>query len=170
MTISIQPVSSSDQLNLCHQMHRSIFHHELNLFGMQIPDRYDRSSVYMKVLSSEACVGTYRLVFPNSSVGLPIEETGFDLKQFHQKKVCEMSRLVVLKEKRGKIPFSKIISSACSVAKKHDASTLLVALLPRNRRLFQRYGFSQVGPALPDPSVKSIDTEEAVIIPMQKHI
>ena len=170
MVNSIQPVKSYDQLKHCNQMQRDIFHDELKLFGMQIPDGYDQFSVYMEILNSESLVGTYRIVLPNSSLGLPIEETGFDIKQFHPKKVCEMSRLVMLQEQRGKIPFRHIISSACRVAKQHDASIILVALLPHNRPLFKRYGFSQVGPALPDPSVESMDTEEAVIIPMQKHI
>ncbi|NEP62099.1 MAG: GNAT family N-acetyltransferase [Symploca sp. SIO2G7] len=170
MTISIQTVGKSDNLNLCHQMQVAIFHHELQLFGMQIPDDYDQSSVYMQILDANVFVGTYRIVLPNASVGLPIEESGFDLKRFHQKKVCEMSRLVLLKEKRGTIPFSKIIYSACEVAKQHNASILLAAILPRNFPLFKRYGFSQVGLPLYDSSVKSIDTEESVIIPMQIHI
>ncbi|NEO64904.1 MAG: hypothetical protein F6J98_32715, partial [Moorea sp. SIO4G2] len=112
----------------------------------------------------------YRIVFPNNSLGLPIEESGFDIKQFDQKKVCEMSRLVVLKEKRGKIPFNQIISSAVKVAKEHNASIMLVALLPHNLPLFKRYGFSQVGPPLYDPSVKSTYTKDPSIIPMQIHI
>ncbi|MGK7900836.1 MAG: GNAT family N-acetyltransferase [Hormoscilla sp.] len=170
MTISIQQVSISDQLNLCNQMQIDIFHHELQLFGMKIPDDYDQFSVYMQVQDSDAVVGTYRIVLPNPSLGLPIEESGFDLKQFDPHKVCEMSRLVLLKEKRGKIPFSKIFSSACRVAKQHDASILLVAILPRNFLLFKRYGFSQVGPPLSDPSVESNDTEEAVVIPMEMHL
>jgi len=170
MTISIQPVSTSEKLSCCHQMQVAIFHHELQLFGMEIPDDYDQSSVYMQILDADVVVGTYRLVFPSTSVGLPIEESGFDLKQFHQKKVCEMSRLVLLKEKRGKMPFSKIFSSACRVARQHNASILLVAILPKNLPLFKRYGFSQVGLPLYDSSVKSTYNEESVIIPMQMHI
>jgi len=170
MTISIQPVDISDKLSLCHQMQVAIFHDELQLFGMQIPDDYDHCSVYMQILDANVVVGTYRIVLPNTSIGLPIEESGFDLKQFHQKKVCEMSRLVLLKEKRGRIPFSKIFSSACRVAKQHNASILLVAILPRNLPLFKRYGFSEVGAPLYDSSVKSIYNQESVIIPMQMHI
>lgn len=78
-----------------------------------------------------------------------------------------MSRLVMLKEKRGKIPFRKIIFSACNLAKQHGASLLIVALLPRNVPLFKRNGFSQVGAPLSDPSVDSSNTQEAVIVPMQ---
>ena len=167
MTISIQQVSISDRLSLCHQMQIAVFHQELNLFGMHIPDSYDQLSVYMQVLDSGTMIGTYRVVLPNKSIGLPIEESGFDLKQFGRNKVCEMSRLVLLKEKRGKIPFSKIFSSARRIAKQHEASTLLVAILPRNLLLFKRYGFSQVGPPISDPTVESIDTEEAIVIPMQ---
>ncbi|EGJ28859.1 MULTISPECIES: GNAT family N-acyltransferase [Moorena] len=170
MTISIRQVSISEELDLCHQMQVSIFHQELELFGMQIPDDYDPVSVYIQILDSNAVVGTYRIVFPNNSLGLPIEESGFDLKQFDQKKVCEMSRLVVLKEKRGKIPFNQIISSAVRVANQHNASIMLVALLPHNLPLFKRYGFSQVGPPLYDPSVKSTYTKDPSIIPMQIHI
>lgn len=172
MTISIQQVSISDKsnLNLCYEMQIAIFHQELQLLGMQIPDNYDNFSVYTQLLNYDDVVGTYRIVLPNPSLGLPIEETGFDLKQFGQQKVCEMSRLVVLKDKRGKIPFRKIISSACMLAKQHGASILVAAILPCNRFLFERQGFSQVGPALLDPSVESANTEEAVILPMQKHL
>ncbi len=42
MSISIKQVSSSEQLNLCQQMQIPIFHQELNLLGMKIPDDYDR--------------------------------------------------------------------------------------------------------------------------------
>ena len=170
MTISIQEVSISDQLNLCHQMQRAIFHHELHLFGMQIPDNYDKLSVYLQILDADAFIGTYRIVLPNPSLGLPIEESGFNIDRFHQSKICEMSRLVLLKEKRGKIPFSKIIFSACTIAKQHDASVLVAAILPRNVPLFQRYGFSRSGPPLHDPSVESVDTEESIVIPMQINI
>ena len=168
MTISIQQVNISEQLNHCHQMQIDIFHNELGLLGMQIPDRYDQFSVYMQIRDSDAMIGTYRVVLPNDSLGLPIEETGFNLKEFDRNKVCEMSRLVLLKEKRGKIPFSKIFFSACTIAKQNETSTLLVAILPRNFPLFKRYGFSQIGPPLSDFTVESVDTEEAVIIPMHK--
>ncbi|MEB3341536.1 GNAT family N-acyltransferase [Okeania sp.] len=170
MSISIQQVSTSEQLNLCHQMQIAIFHHELNLFGMQIPDDYDRSSLYMQIVDSQVVVGTYRIV-PNTSLGLPIQETGFNLEQFEKNKICEMSRLVLLKEKRGKIPFSQVFSSARNAAKEHyNASTLVVAILPQNVSLFKRYGFSQVGEPLHDPTVKSTDKNESVIIPMQTYI
>lgn len=168
MTISIEQVSISEQLNLCHEMQKSIFHNELKLFGMQIPDRYDQFSVYMQILDSGVMVGTYRVVLPNDSLGLPIEESGFEIKNCDDHKICEWSRLVLLKEKRGKIPFSKIVYSACELAKQHQASTLLVAILPRNFNLFKKYGFSQIGPPLSDPTVESINAEEAVVIPMQK--
>ncbi|NET88052.1 MAG: GNAT family N-acetyltransferase [Kamptonema sp. SIO1D9] len=168
MTIFIQQVNLSEQLNHCHQMQVDIFHHELNLYGMQIPDDYDRFSVYMQIRDSKFMIGTYRIVFPNDSLGLPIEETGFNLKQFNPNKVCEMSRLVLLKEKRGKIPFSKIIYSASNLAREHNACTLLVAILPRNFNLFKKYGFLQIGAPLSDPTVESTDTEKAVIIPMYK--
>ena len=115
-------------------------------------------------------IETYRIALPNASVGLPIEEVGFDISQFAPGKICEMSRLVLLKDKRGKIPFSKIISSACSVAAQHNASILVAAILPRNVLLFKRQGFLQMGPPINDPSVESIDTEDAVIFPMYKRI
>ncbi|NEP43056.1 MAG: GNAT family N-acetyltransferase [Okeania sp. SIO2H7] len=168
MTISIQQVSISDGLNHCHQMQIDIFHRELKLFGMQIPDRYDQFSVYMQILDSDAMVGTYRIVLPNHSLGLPIEESGLEIENCDRHKICEWSRLVSLKEKRGKIPFSKIVYSACELAKQHQASTLLVAILPRNFNLFKRYGFSQIGPPLSDPTVESMEAEEAVVIPMRK--
>lgn len=168
MSISIQQAITSEQLNLCYQMQTTIFHHELNLFGMQIPNDYDRLSIYMQIIDSKVVVGTYRIVPNNTSLGLPIEETGFNLKQFDRNKVCEMSRLVQVKEKRGKIPFSKVFSSARNAAKKHyNASILIVAILPRNLSLFKRYGFSQVGEPLYDPTVKSTDKKESIIIPMQ---
>ena len=170
MTNSIEQITISEQLKLCHQMQKDIFHQELNLLGMKIPDGYDDFSIYMQIRDSEAMVGTYRVVLPNASVGLPIEETGFDLQQFQPQKVCEMSRLVILKEQRGKIPFKKIIVSACNIAKEHGASILVVALLPCNVTLFKRNGFSQVGSPLSDPSVDSGNTEEAVIVPMQIQI
>ena len=132
MTISIQPVSTSEQLNLCYQMQTAIFHHELNLLGMQIPDNYDRLSLYVQIIDSKVVVGTYRIV-PNTSLGLPIEETGFNFNQIDQNKVCEMSRLVLVKENWGKIPFSKVFSFARKVAKEHyNASTLVVAILSQS--------------------------------------
>ncbi|MEM9927292.1 MAG: GNAT family N-acyltransferase [Cyanobacteria bacterium P01_D01_bin.50] len=167
MTISIKQTSISEEVNLCHQMQVAIFHEELDLWGMLIPDGYDRFSLYMQILNSNILVGTYRIVLPNSSKGLPIEESGFDLNQLDRNKVCEMSRLVMLKENRGKIPFSKIIFSACQVGKQHNASIMVIAILPHNLPLFKRYGFSQVGEPLYDPSVKSTDTKEPVVIPMQ---
>ena len=134
---------------------------------MQIPNDYDPLSLYMQIIDSKVVVGNYRIV-PNTSLGLPIEETGFNLKQLDQNKVCEMSRLVLVKEKRGKIPFSKVFSSARNAAKQHyNASTLVVAILPRNLSLFKRYGFSQVGEPLYDSTVKSTHKKESVIIPMQ---
>lgn len=170
MTISIQQVSIPDQLHLCRQMQIAVFHQELRLFGMQFPDRYDPFSIYMQIVDSDAVIGTYRIVLANTSFGLPIEETGFQINQFHNNKICEMSRLVILKEKRGKIPFSKIIFSARSIAKQNNASILVVALLPRNLPLFKRHGFSQAGPPLHDPSVESVNSKESVIIPMKTHI
>ncbi|MBC6417902.1 MAG: GNAT family N-acetyltransferase [Prochloron sp. SP5CPC1] len=172
MTFVIQQVHTSDQISLCHQLQIAIFHDELGLFGMQIPDKYDRYSAYMQmeIIGFKAVVGTYRVVLPNSSIGLPILETGFALNPFDPNRVCEMSRLVVLKEKRAKIPFSKIIASACRVAKKHNNSTMVAAILPHNVPLFQRYGFSPAGPPLNDSSVESTSTEESIIIPMKIHI
>ncbi|MEO1427498.1 MAG: GNAT family N-acetyltransferase [Cyanobacteria bacterium J06633_8] len=170
MTFTIQQTNSPSQLSLCHQLLVTVFHHELNLFGMEIPDRYDPFSVYMQIRSDEAIVGTYRLALPNDSVGLPIEEVGFDISQFAPDKICEMSRLVLLKDKRGKIPFSKIIFSACSVAAEHNASILVAAILPRNVPLFKRQGFLQMGQPINDPSVESTDGEDAVIVPMYKRI
>ena len=170
MTISIEQVRISEELNLCHKIQATVFHQELDLLGMQIPDDYERFSVYMQILDSNAIVGTYRIILPNNSLGLPIEETGFNLNQLDCNQVCEMSRLVILKEKRGKIPFGRIISSAAKIAKQHNNSILVVAILPHNLPLFQRYGFSQVGSPLYDPSVKSINTKESVVIPMQMGI
>jgi len=167
VTPTIQKTNVPEQLSLCHQLLVTVFHQELNLFGMQIPDRYDPFSVYMQITDLEAIVGTYRIVLPNKSVGLPIEEVGFDLSQFAPNKICEMSRLVLLKEKRGKIPFSKIIYSACNVTAQNNASILVAAILPQNVPLFKRYGFSQVGQPLHDHSVKSTSAEPSVIVPMQ---
>ncbi|MDJ1183904.1 N-acyl amino acid synthase FeeM domain-containing protein [Roseofilum casamattae] len=166
-SLDIKPVCEQAQIGLSHKLQKEIFHHELSLFGMEIPDRYDISSLYMHIRESNKLVGTYRIVFPNSEVGMPIEETGFDVRELKGKKICEMSRLVLLKEQRGKIPFYRIIRSASKVAKENQASILLVAILPRNFPLFQRAGFSQVGPPLPDPSVRLSDGEEGAIIPMQ---
>lgn len=167
MGFSIQQAITSEQLNHCYQMQIDIFHHELKLFGMEIPNNYDRFSLYMQIIDANVTVGTYRIV-PHTSLGLPIEETGFNLNQFDRNKVCEMSRLVVAKGKRGKIPFSKIFSSARKAAKQHyNASALLVAILPRNLSLFKRYGFLQVGEPLYDPTVKSSHKQESVVIPMQ---
>ncbi len=167
MTSTIQQTSASEQLSLCHQLLVTVFHQELNLFGMQIPDSYDPFSVYMQIIDLEAIVGTYRIVLPNATVGLPIEEVGFDLSQFAPHKICEMSRLVLLKEKRGKIPFSKIVDSARNVAAQNNASILVAAILPQNVPLFKRYGFSQVGQPLHDHSVESGGGEESVVVPMQ---
>lgn len=167
MSISIEQAITSKQLNHCHQMQIEIFHHELKLFGMEIPNEYDRLSLYMQIIDANVAVGTYRIV-PDTSIGLPIEETGFNLNKFDRNKVCEMSRLVLAKEKRGKIPFSKVFSSARKAAKQHyNASALVVAILPRNLSLFKRYGFSQVGEPLYDPTVKSSQKQDSVIIPMQ---
>lgn len=140
--------------------------------GMQIPDSYDPFSVYTQMIDFETIVGTYRIVLPNASVGLPIEEVGFDLNQFasdqiYPNQICEMSRLALLKEKRGKIPFSKIVYSACHIAAQKNAAILVAAILPRNVPLFQRYGFSRVGQPLIDPSIKSAGAEESAIVPMQ---
>lgn len=169
MSITIKPVSTSEQLNLCHQMQIDIFHHELKLFGMQIPDEYENCSVYMQILDSQALVGTYRIILPNTSVGLPIEQSGFQLNQFNHNRVCEMSRLVILKEKRGHFPFSKIIFYTRMIAKQNNASVVVAAILPHNVPLFQRKGFS-AGEPLYDPSVKSVSTKEPIIIPMEMHI
>lgn len=170
MTFTIQQAHSHSQLSICHQLLATVFHHELNLFGMDIPDRYDPYSVYMQIMDNETVVGTYRLAFPNASVGLPIEGVGFDISQFAPDKISEMSRLVLLKDKRGQIPFSKIIFSACSVAAQHKASILVAAILPRNVPLFKRQSFSQLGLPIKDPSVQSTDTEDAVIVPMYRRI
>ena len=170
MTTSIRQIFTSEQRDLCYRLQADIFHHELHLFGMKIPDRYDRHSLYMQILDAETVIGTYRIVLPNTSLGLPIEESGFHLKQFHEGQVCEMSRLVLLKEKRGKVPFRKIVSSAREVAKQHHASVLVAALLPRNLPLFQRHGFSQAGPPLQDPSVDSTDPDNGIVIPVKTHV
>ncbi len=163
-------IENSAELARCHQLQTSIFHRELNLFGMQIPDRYDCCSVYMQIVDTEAVVGTYRIVLPNSAVGLPIEEAGFEIDRFDRDRVCEMSRLVIAKKKRGKIPFGNIISSACQVGKQHGATLLVVAILPRNLPLFQRYGFTRVGDPLYDATVKSNNGKESIVVPMTKPV
>ena len=169
---TIRKTSLPEQLNSCHQILTTVFHQELNLLGMQIPDGYDPCSVYMQITDLETIVGTYRIVLPNASVGLPIEEVGFDLSQFaseqiYPHQICEMSRLALLKEKRGKIPFSKIVYSACHITAQNNASILIAAILPRNVPLFQRHGFSRIGQPLLDPSIHSAAAEESVIVPMQ---
>ena len=151
-------------------MQIAIFHKELQLFGMEIPDGYDRFSVYLEILHYHNVIGSFRIVFPNTSLGLPIEQTGFNLNEFDGYKVCEMSRLVVLKEKRGIIPFSKIISSTRKVAKEHNASIILAEILPQNVPIFKRYGFSMAGAPVLDPSVKSIYSKEPLVYPMQMYL
>lgn len=170
MTISIEQVSDLDSLESCRQILVDVFHDELKLYGMQIPDRYEQVSHYMQILYSGMLVGTYRIVFPNSSCGMPIEETGFDINKFYQENLCEMSRLAIIKEARGKIIFSKIIFSACMVAKSYGAKTLLAEILPQNLHLFQRQGFEKVGNPIKDITVKSSTNQEAIVIPMQKYL
>lgn len=167
MTFSIQQAYLTDQLNACHELLVTVFHEELHLYGMKIPDVYDPFSVHTQIINNGSIIGTYRTVLPNPSVGLPIEEVGFDLDKLAPGKICEMSRLVISKEQRGKIPFSKIIHSACEVAAQNDASCLIAALLPRNVTLFKRNGFSQIGEPLIDPSVESGGEGESIIVPMK---
>lgn len=167
VTFTIKQTTDPEQLSVCHEILVTVFHRELGLSGMRIPDHYDSFSAYMQIIDCEEVIGTYRIVFPNASVGLPIEAVGFDLSKLESDQICEMSRLVVLKEKRGKIPFSKIVYSACQVAEQNNASRIVAAILPRNVPLFKRYGFSPAGAPLNDPSVESSDIEEAVIVPMQ---
>lgn len=166
MKYSICRVKINQEIKACNQLLEKVFHHELNLYKMQIPDQYDQFSQYAKLCYDQNVIGTYRVVFPNSDVGLPIEETGYDLKQFDKHLIAEMSRLVILKDYRGKVPFSKIVYSACEVAKKVQMSKLVIAILPQNLSLFKRYGFQQSGETLYDSSVKSSDNKESIIIPM----
>lgn len=56
-------------------------------------------------------IGTYRVVLPNSTIGFPIEDSGFCCEQFRETQIYEMSRLVMRQDKRGKVPFRKIIES-----------------------------------------------------------
>lgn len=171
MTFSIKQVDSPETLSLCHQLLGTVFHDELDFTGMEIPDQYDPFSVYMAIADEEEeVVGTYRIAFPNPDVGLPIEEVAFATEQFAPQKICEMSRLVLLKKYRGKIPFYKIIESACDVAAQNEASVLLAAIIPQNVRLFKRQGFMQVGEPIPDPSLGDGDAKDAVIHPMYKPV
>jgi hypothetical protein len=167
VTVKIQQTNLPEEVALCQQLLIDVFHQELNLFGMKIPDSYDPFSIYLQIIDLRITVGTYRIVMPNSSLGLPIEEVGFDLGQFSGESICEMSRLALVKEKRGTIPFHKIIGSTCKIAAENKMSLVVAAILPRNVRLFKRYGFSQVGHPLNDPSVESATVEESVIVPMQ---
>lgn len=164
---TIQQTSSSEELNLCQQLLVKVFHDELGLTSMVIPDSYDPGSVHMQILDqADVMVGTYRIVLP-SPIGLPIEESGFDVSQCRSGKICEMSRLVVNRQKRGRVPFNWIVRSACEEALYHRASTLLAAILPKNVRLFKRYGFTQIGEPLHDPSVQSTTANASLIVPMQ---
>lgn len=166
MTTPFRQVSTSEELTICHQLQADIFHGQLNLSGMKIPDAYDECSIYCQILDAQDVIGTYRVVLPNDQMGLPIEESGFQYPHAPQEKVCEMSRLVVRQESRGKVPFRQIIASACEIAEQHQASVMLAALLPQNLTLFKRYGFSQVGPPLRDSTVDSSDAEDGAVIPV----
>lgn len=172
MAISIQQVRNcdTDQLNLCHQLLIDVFHHELNLFGMKIPDNYEQFSAYMQVIDSETIVGTYRIVLPNSSIGFPMEEVGCDLSQFDLNKVCEWSRLVLLKEARSKKVFSKIVDSVRRTANEYNASVIVAEILSHHLPMFLKYGFSQTGPAIYDPTIGPIDRKESFVIPIHMHI
>ncbi|MGB5632835.1 MAG: GNAT family N-acyltransferase [Waterburya sp.] len=170
MTILIEQASDLDCIESCRQILVDVFHDELKLYGMQIPDKYEQISHYMQILYADILVGTYRIVVPNCSCGMPIEETGFDINKFSQENVCEMSRLAIIKEARGKIIFNKIIFSACIVAKSYGATTLLIEILPQNLHLFQRQGFEQIGEPIKDITVRSINNKESIVIPMQKHL
>lgn len=170
MTISIEQVNDLNRLESCRQILVDVFHDELKIYGMQIPDRYEQVSHYMQILSLGTLVGTYRIVVPNSSCGMPIEQSGFDISKFSQENVCEMSRLAIIKEARGKISFSNIIFSACMVARSYGAATLLAEILPPNLNLFKRQGFEQVGEPIKDITVQSINNPESIVIPMQKQL
>ncbi len=170
MTISIEQVRDLNRLESCRQILVEVFHDELKLYGMQIPDGYEQVSHYMQILSSGTLVGTYRIVIPNSSYGMPIEETGFEINKFFQENVCEMSRLAIIKEARGKISFNNIVFSACMVARSYGATTLLAEILPPNLNLFKRQGFEEVGEPIKDITVQSINNQESIVIPMQKRL
>lgn len=166
MKYSIYSVKNHQEVKTCNQLLEEIFHHELSLYKMQIPDQYDKFSQYMNISDGQNVIGTYRIVFPNPHVGLPIEETGFNITNLGQDRVAEMSRLVMRKDYRGKVPFHRIIHSAREVAKKSQVSQLAIAILPQNLRLFRRHGFQQYGEPLYDYSVQSTDNKESIIIPM----
>ena len=170
MTISIEQVTDLNRLESCRQILVDVFHDELKIQGMQIPDKYEQVSHYMQILSSGTLVGTYRIVVPNSSSGMPIEETGFEINKFFQENVCEMSRLAIIREARGKISFSNIIFSASMVARSYGATTLLIEILPQNLNLFKRQGFEPVGEPIKDLTVQSIKNPESIVIPMQKQL
>lgn len=170
MILTIQKTNLSQRKHICHQILGEVFHQELGLVAMKIPDRYDSFSVYAEILDGKEIVGTYRIILPNSDAGFPIEEIDFDTKQFSPQNICEMSRLALVKEKRGQVPFKKIIDSACQMALEHGASVIIVALLPWNVPLFARQGFVKIGPPLFDASVQSINGENSVIVPMYKNI
>lgn len=166
MKYSIYYAQSASEIKICHEILEEVFHRELNLYQMHIPDKYDKFSQYVKICYEQSIIGTCRIVFPNSDVGLPIEETGFDLTKFDKDLVAEASRLVMIKNYRGKVPFSKIVYFCCETARKFQMSDLVIAILPQNLRLFKRHGFQQYGEPLYDYSVKSSDNEESIIIPM----
>lgn len=84
MTISIKQVNDSEHLESCWQILADVFHGELSLFGMKIPDNYEDVSHYMQIFYSGMLVGTYRIICANSCCGLPIEELDLILIRFRK--------------------------------------------------------------------------------------
>lgn len=90
--------TNTKRVNQCLQLIRDIFHRDLNLYGMTIPDTHEQNSIYLALMEDETVVGTVRLIMPNLKHRFPInEDIGFDLNQFQPNSFCELSRIVLLK-------------------------------------------------------------------------
>jgi len=168
-TITIEQVLPTDieRLNECYQLQKAIFQEELNLYDMIIPDTHDSNAIYLAMMDEERVVGTCRIVMPNKMNRFPIQDIGFKIEEYHLSNFCEWSRLVFLKEYRGKRNFQKMMDAFGEATKANGLSTVIVEILPRNLSIFKKYGFTELGPALFDPTCQTDNPADAFVVPMK---
>jgi hypothetical protein len=168
MSVSFQEVSDEGLIRACQQIQVDVFHEELRLYGMQIPDEHDDASIHVAMIERGVIVGTFRVVLPNDSHGLPIREVWLGFEAFSWEPVCEMSRLAIPKSHRGQGLLGSAVSFVGGIAKKHNLSAVVADVLLENREAFEDEGFECIGSPFCDASVDTLRTGSVNCVPMMR--
>lgn len=165
-SVSIDRAMDPNSIRTCQDVMATVFHDELRLHGMAIPDSYEDHSIYVALRSDGSLAGTFRVVKPNNDNQCPATDVWPNSDILPAGNVCQFSRVAILPQFRRHGLFRMAVNAVEGIARDIGASLVLSDVLLQSRLAYERCGFDAAGDLICDPTVDTFNTGELNCVPM----